>query len=330
MTPDKDAPLSAPAIVSADTATLAERFTREVLEGLSSPRKHIPCTWLYDSQGSALFEAITALPEYYPTRTEIEILTTTSCLAEVAARAGSAAVVVEPGSGAGHKTRLLLDALQEPAAYVPIDVSPGPLQASAAALKARFPALRCVPIVADFSTLAALPAGLDGRGTRLGFFPGSTLGNFKPPEATGLLQHLGHLLGPGAVLLVGIDITRDPAVLVPAYDDAQGVTAAFNLNLLTRINRELGADFDLANFRHEARFATPPTRIEMHLVSRVRQRVTVSGHGFNFEAGESIHTENSHKYSDDHFKALAYSSGWVPLQRWTDPAQRFSVHLLQR
>jgi L-histidine N-alpha-methyltransferase len=305
---------------------LSERFALDVLEGLSRPRKSIPCTWLYDARGSALFEAITELPEYHPTRTEIALLG--SCAAAIAAHAGPRPVVLELGSGSSRKTPLLLRALAQPAAYVPIDISPGMLHDSVQALRPHFPALPCLPVVGDFSTLAALPDLPEG--TRLGFFPGSTLGNFAPSAATGLLRHWGELLGPGSLMVVGIDATCDPEVLVPAYDDAQGVTAAFNLNLLTRINRELGADFQLTRFRHEARFASDPTRIEMHLVSRMPQQVTIGGHAFRFQAGESIHTESSHKYGDAPFKALARAAGWSPVAAWSDAARCFAVHLLRR
>ncbi|MBX3606168.1 MAG: L-histidine N(alpha)-methyltransferase [Piscinibacter sp.] len=305
-------------------------FARDVLAGLSMQHKSIPSTWLYDHRGSQLFEQITELPEYYPTRTETWILE--RCAAQIAAEAGPEAVVVELGSGSSRKTPLLLAALERPSAYVPIDISAQFLDESVQALGRRFPTLPMAPLVADFTRLQTLPELAFGAagGRRLVFFPGSTIGNFVPEAAVGLLERIGGAVGRGALLVVGADATQDPGVLVPAYDDAQGVTAAFNKNLLTRINRELDADFSATAFRHEARWDPHHQRVEMHLVSEYTQRVTVLGHAFRFAAGESIHTENSYKYGIVKFQALARRAGWTQRQLWMDAKARFALHVLER
>ena len=305
----------------------AADFARDVLAGLAREHKSIPCTWLYDHRGSELFEQITQLPEYYPTRTETWLLE--RCAGEIAALAGARASVIELGSGSSRKTPLLLAALDAPACYMPIDISAQFLAESVLPLRERFPALRIEPRVADFTRLGLLD-GLPRGGRRLVFFPGSTIGNFVPEAAVALLERIGTAVGPGALMVVGADATQDPAVLIPAYDDAQGVTAAFNKNLLVRINRELGADFSLSAFRHEARFDAQHRRIEMHLVSQYTQRVTVSGRSFRFAAGESIHTENSYKYGIVQFQALAQRAGWAQRQMWMDGRSRFALHVLER
>jgi dimethylhistidine N-methyltransferase len=303
------------------------------LAGLSQAQKSIPSTWLYDHRGSELFEQITQVEEYYPARNETQILR--SCARAIAEEAGPRAVVVELGSGSSRKTRLLLDALDTPQAYLPIDISEQFLAESVAELPSRFDGLRVMPIVADFSRIESLPelAFLDhargGIGRRVVFFPGSTIGNFTPDQAIALLRRIRRLVGPDALLIVGADSTQDPAVLIPAYDDREGVTAQFNKNLLVRINRELAADFDLDQFDHQARFDAQHQRVEMHLVSRFAQRVIVRGRGFNFRAGESIHTENSYKYSLLKFQQLAARAGWTHLQRWMDGQSRFAVHVLE-
>ncbi|MBS1191597.1 MAG: hypothetical protein H6R10_3389 [Rhodocyclaceae bacterium] len=299
------------------------------LEGLAQPQKRIPCTWLYDQRGSELFEQITDLPEYYPTRTEIDLLRRHA--REMAAAVGCAAVVIEIGSGSSRKTPLLLRELQAPRAYVPIDIAPHCLEASVASLKAQFTDLPMYPLVADFNQPLRLPAELPTpAGRHLCFFPGSTIGNLDPAEALAFLRRMADTLGPEARMLVGVDTTRDPAALIPAYDDPSGVTAAFNLNLLARLNRELESDFDLAAFRHEARYDHHRGRIEMHLVSRRPQEVHLLGKTFRFAAGESIHTENSHKYPVDQFQTLAQAAGWQPAGCWTDGEEHFSIHLLGR
>lgn len=309
-------------------AAPSDAFERDVIEGLSRPQKSIPPTWLYDRRGSELFEQITTLPEYYPTRTEVCILE--RCVEAIAAEAGPGAAVVELGSGSSRKTPLLLGALESPALYVPIDISADFLAESVRPLHERFPRLAIEPLAADFTALRALPVLASAPGRRLVFFPGSTIGNFEPDAAVALLDRVGQAVGPGALMVVGADATTDPAVLIPAYADAQGVTAAFNLNLLARLNRELGADFAPSGFRHEARWDARRHRIEMHLVSRLTQRVTVAGRRFGFAWGESIHTENSYKHGVLGFQALAARAGWAQRQRWMDGQARFAVHVLER
>ncbi len=303
-------------------------FGREVLAGLAQRQKRIPCTWLYDRRGSELFEQITALPEYYPARTETLILQ--QCAAQIAQAAGPHAGVLERGSGSSRKTPLLLAALDRPAAYAPVDISASVLDPAVRALRVRFPALPMRPQVADFTQLSQWPLSMAGGGRRVVFFPGSTIGNFTPDAAVALLDRIGRVAGPGALLVVGADPTNDPAVLLPAYDDAAGVTAAFNRNLLVRINRELDGDFAPSAFRHVARFNAAEQRVEMHLMSEYTQRVSVLGHEFRFAMGETIHTENSYKYSLVRFRALALRAGWSQLQLWTDGASRFAVHVLER
>jgi L-histidine N-alpha-methyltransferase len=309
-------------------SSLSTAFAHDVLAGLAQRHKSIPCTWLYDERGSALFERITETPEYYPARTETWLLE--RCAAPIAEAAGPGATLVELGSGSCRKTRLLLEAMDAPSAYLPIDISESSLARSLPELQRRFPALRTVPVVADFTRLTSLPALAQGRGRRVVFFPGSTIGNFTPDAAVALLERIGRLVGPDALLVVGADATQDPAVLLPAYDDRQGVTAAFNKNLLLRINRELDADFAPGAFRHEARLNAAEQRVEMHLVSEYTQQASVLGHRFRFAMGESIHTENAYKYSLLRLQALAHRAGWSPVQRWMDGQSRFAVHVLER
>ena len=324
-------PVTARPVVPRRDAHPAAAFARDVLEGLAQARKSIPSTWLYDHRGSALFEQITELDAYYPTRTETAILA--SCAAQIALAAGPGATVIELGSGSSRKTPLLLQALQRPAAYAPVDISAQFLAEAVLPLRARFPQLPIVPLVADFTQLQQLPPELNGHfgsGRRVVFFPGSTIGNFTPEAAVALMARIGTVAGPDALLVVGADCTRDPAVLVPAYDDHLGVTAAFNLNLLLRINRELDADFSADAFRHEARWNAAEQRVEMHLVSRYTQRAHVLGQPFHFRMGESIHTENSYKHAPSRFQQLAERGGWLPLQLWTDGLARFAVHVFER
>jgi L-histidine N-alpha-methyltransferase len=322
--------LARAADAAAPVPTVDRAFAHDVLAGLSMKQKSIPSTWLYDHRGSELFEQITALPEYYPTRTETWILQ--RCAAQIAGEAGPRAVVVELGSGASRKTPLLLDALERPSAYIPIDISAQFLDESVQALGQRFPDLPMAPVVADFTRINALPVLSRGApgGRRLVFFPGSTIGNFVPEAAVDLLERIGSAVGRGALMVVGADATQDPAVLIPAYDDAQGVTAAFDKNLLVRINRELEGDFSASAFRHEARWEPHHQRVEMHLVSEYTQRVKVLGHTFRFAAGESIHTENSYKYGIVKFQALARRAGWTQRQLWMDAQARFALHVLER
>lgn len=301
-----------------------EAFARDVAAGLSRQQKTLSCQYFYDARGSELFEEITRLPEYYPTVVETGILR--ACTPDFAhSVAAEATVLIEFGSGSSAKTEILLEALPGIACYIPIDVSSSALDAAAQRLATRFPRLDVRPVIGDFTSPMAIPTDVAGL-ARIGFFPGSTIGNFAPDEATRLLSAFRSTLAPNGRLLIGADLKKDPAVLIPAYDDAAGVTAAFNLNLLVRINRELGGTFDLARFRHVARYDEAKGRIEMHLESLCDQVVAVAGHSYRFRAGETIHTENSHKFTIDEFRALARQAGWKARQVWTDERAYFSVH----
>jgi dimethylhistidine N-methyltransferase len=300
-------------------------FATDVIEGLSKPRKSLPCRFFYDARGSELFEEITRLPEYYPTRTEIAILDAHA--AEITSHVGDDAILVEFGSGSSRKTEILLCCLPQLRAYVPIDVSESALEEAKRRLIKRFPALAVRPIACDFSRPLALPPDL-AKARKLGFFPGSTIGNFSPFAARTLLGAMRRLLAPDGWLIVGIDLKKDARQLVRAYNDAAGVTAAFNLNLLTRINRELGGSFDLNGFRHEAIYDPREGRVEMHIVSIRNQAVRIRGLLFRFSAGETIHTENSYKYSIGEFQDISGSAGWLPGRVWTDGGNLFSVHEL--
>jgi dimethylhistidine N-methyltransferase len=302
------------------------RLLRDVIDGLSRPQKTLPCQWLYDQRGSELFEDITRLPEYYPTRTEIGIMRAN--VDAIASVAGAGATLVEYGAGAALKTRLLLNALDEPAAYVPIDVSGPFLEAAATSLRADYPGLRVTPVVADFLAPLSLP-DVEGTGTRIGFFPGSTIGNLSDNEIRAFLSRARDDLGDRALFVLGFDLKKDPAILIPAYDDAAGITAAFNRNILTRINRELGATFAVDDFAHEARWNPGQSRIEMHLVGSRDQSVRVGERTFFFNAGESIHTENSRKFDIAGVKAASASVGWATLEAFTDPDGLFAVALMR-
>jgi L-histidine Nalpha-methyltransferase len=300
-------------------------FAQTVLQGFARRPRSLPCRFLYDERGSELFEAITKLDEYYPTRVETALLETYA--AEIAALAGPGRVLVEFGSGSSRKTSLLLGALQDLPAYVPIDIAAEALREAAAWLAERHQGLTILPLVADFTTTRALPPAVRGRPV-LGYFSGSTIGNLTHAEARAFLANAAHLLGPGSMFLVGVDLKKPLSVLLPAYNDAQGITAEFNLNLLARINRELGGTFDLARFAHEAVYNEAAGRIEIYIRSLAEQIVRVAGRTFSFAKGERIHTENSHKYSVEEFQALAGAGGWKPLKAWTDTDRLFSLHLL--
>lgn len=304
-----------------------EQFLADALGGLRRPNKTLPCKYFYDSEGSKLFDQICELPEYYPTRTELGILRAHA--GELAACLGPGALVVEYGSGSSVKTRLLLDRLERPAAYVPVDVSREHLLATALALRLDYPSLPVLPVCADFCAPFALPRLRRAPRRRAVYFPGSTIGNFSEAAAAALLAGIARLVGPGGALLVGADLVKDPRVLERAYDDAAGVTAAFNLNLLGRMNRELGADFDLRRFRHRAAWVPGPQRIEMHLVSEAPQVVHLGGTEIHFARGESICTEHSHKYTLPGFAALARRAGLIVRRVFTDRAQQFSVQYLE-
>ena len=303
-----------------------EAFLADVLAGLSARPKSLPCRWLYDEYGSELFEDITRLPEYYPTRTEQKILK--SSVAEIAALVGPGAEVVEYGSGASVKTRALLDALSAPRIYRPVDISEEFLLSAAAELARAYPDLIVEPFAGDF--LAGGPKASGGADQPvLGFFPGSTIGNLSDEEIFDFLTATRQRLGVGAHFLFGADLAKSPDVLVPAYDDSAGVTAAFNLNILTRINRELGGDFALSRYRHEARWNAVDSRIEMHIVSDMDQTVSIAGEQFDFARGETIHTENSRKFTHERLEALLARAGWRLEKGWTDPQNWFLVALAQ-
>jgi dimethylhistidine N-methyltransferase len=304
----------------------AGSFLKEVIAGLSRPRKELSPKYFYDERGSALFEAICELPEYYPTRTEMAMMQTHA--EEMARCLGPECLLIEFGSGSGRKTRVLISALK-PVAYVPIDIAREQLQISAAALADEFPQLHVIAVCADYTQPLTLPAtGQLPERRRAIYFPGSTIGNLTASEALDFLRGARALVGHAGAMLVGVDLKKDVGLLHAAYNDAQGVTAEFNLNLLARINRELGADFDLASFRHEAFYSEEKGRIEMHLVSLKAQQVHLHGHRFAFRVGETIHTENSCKYSVAEFQALALSAGFNPARCWTDHDSLFSIHYL--
>ncbi len=300
-------------------------FRDAVLTGLAQTPKVVPARYFYDAAGSALFEAITELPEYYPTRTEIGLLTAHS--GEIAALAGTGRAVIEFGSGSSAKTPLLLRAV-DPAAYVPIDISADFLAESAASLAAAFPGLPVHPLAGDFTHPLTLPEAVAGL-PMLGFFPGSTLGNCTPAAAVALLASFRATLGPGAWLAIGLDLRKDRATLEAAYDDAAGITAAFNLNLVHRINAELGGTLDASGLKHVARWNGDAGRIEMHLEARRDLDFAVAGQRFNMAAGETIHTENSYKWTLDEARLLARASGWHPRTVWLDAGARFGLHLWQ-
>ena len=301
------------------------QFAQDVIAGLSARPKRLSPKYFYDETGSQLFEEITRLPEYYPTRCELSILDRHA--AEIAAFLPADTALIEFGSGSTRKARLLLNAAPAVAAYVPVDISSDMLAQEAAELRRDFPRLTVLPVEADFTRPFRLPREIAAR-PRVGFFPGSTIGNFEPHDAASFLRHAATMLGSKSTLIIGIDLVKAVSVLNAAYDDSAGVTAAFNLNLLTRINRELNGNFDLDSFSHQAFYNGERRRIEMHLASCKRQKVKVAGRSFEFRAGETIHTENSYKYTLESFRAMARGSGWTPAAAWSDPQGYFSVQAL--
>ena len=307
-----------------DTATT--EFATDVVAGLTATPKRLLPKYFYDGAGSALFEQITELPEYYPTRREIGILEEHA--GDIAALIPPGAALVEFGSGASTKTRILLDAAPQTAVYAPIDISASALEGAAQAIRADYPDLAVAPLRDDFTNALRLPEETEGRPI-VGFFPGSTIGNFTRDEARSFLVGARRLLGPGAAFLVGIDLVKDEPTLVAAYDDAKGVTAAFNKNLLVRINRELGGDFDLDSFAHRAIWNDAESRIEMHLMSLKDQDVHVAGGRFHFARGETIHTENSCKFTVEGFADLAASAGWTQERWWVSETPAFAMVLLR-
>ncbi|MGK6354270.1 L-histidine N(alpha)-methyltransferase [Sphingomonas sp. DT-207] len=300
-------------------------FRADVLNGLAAHPRAIPARWFYDRRGSELFEAITRLPEYYPTRTETALLMQIG--PQLGALAAPDAAVVEFGSGSSAKTPILLRAI-DPAAYVPIDISGAFLRHSARELSRGFPRLPVYPVEADFLRPVPLPPEVAGL-PKLGFFPGSTIGNMQAFHAVDLLRAMREWLGEGARLLIGMDRIKSPDILIPAYDDAQGVTAAFNLNLLERINRELGGTIPVDAFRHRAIWNADAARIEMHLEATRGVDFEVDGRAFSMTAGETIHTENSHKYGPNSGRMLLSAGGWTPIEEWTDPQGWFALTLCE-
>src|SRR5216684_4899662 len=299
-------------------------FASDVIDGLSQHPKRLSPKYFYDATGSELFEQITRLPEYYPTRTELTILRDRG--SAISAIIPKGAALVEFGAGATTKVRLLLENCAF-GAYVPVDISGDFLNAQASGLRKDFPALAVYPVAADFTAPFVLPEEIAGM-PKVGFFPGSTIGNFEPHEACRFLRSARDILGKGAQMIIGADLEKNERVLHDAYNDASGVTARFNLNVLVRINRELGGNFDLSAFTHRAIYNRERHRIEMHLISKKTQTVRMLGTSFSFRPGESIHTENSYKYSVERFAALARGSGWTVRESWTDPNRMFSVHAL--
>ncbi len=306
-----------------DPATI----TADVLAGLSARPRALPSKYFYDARGSALFECITRQPEYYLTRAELDLLP--RVLPQIAAHAGPRVRVVEYGSGSGRKTRLLLQALEDVVAYTPVEISRTALLDSVRALAVDFPAIEMLPVCADFTALPALPPPRRAARRTLLFFPGSTLGNFTEAAAVSILHGMRQAMGPDGLALIGIDLDKDPALIEAAYNDAAGVTADFTLNLLVRLNREIGSDFDLAGFAHRARYVVSWRRIETSLVSRRAQVVHVAGQAFAFARDEAMHVEYSHKYDDAQFAAMAAAAGLRIAAAWDAPARMFGLRLLR-
>ncbi|MEX0774309.1 MAG: L-histidine N(alpha)-methyltransferase [Phycisphaeraceae bacterium] len=311
-----------------DRGLSAHRVRQLLMQGLTAKPKTLPCALFYDKVGSRLFEQICELDEYYPTRTEIGIYR--RYMGRITDRLGPRCAVIEYGSGAGVKSRMLLDALDEPVAYVPIEISPQALIESCAELVMAYPQLEVLPVCADYTQPLDLPRPRESPDRWAIFFPGSTIGNFHPAQAAAFLRRSAQLVDHQGVMVIGVDVPKDPAVLEAAYNDRQGVTAAFNLNLLRRANHQAGADFDLSAFRHRAVYNADHHRIEMHLISRRAQTVHMGGRTIHFAPGESILTECSYKYSPAQFASVAQRADWRPREVWTDDRGWFSVHLLEK
>ena len=311
-----------------DLAPGEESFRDAVFAGLAGSPKSLPCKFFYDARGSALFEQICRLPEYYLTRTEVAILDRYA--AEIAAQIGPHGRLIELGSGASIKVRILLAALNAPAAYVPVDISRDHLREAAAQLAADFPELAVVAVCADYTRPFRLPPLPGPAGKRVGFFPGSTIGNFEPEAVVRFLRNCAELLGPAGEMLIGVDLKKSPAVLDAAYNDRAGKNAAFNLNLLRRINRELNGDIVLDRFAHLAFYNAEAGRVELYIKSLSDQQATIAGRRFDFSAGELIHTENSYKYAIPEFQEFAHRAGFLPVCTWTDQNRLFSVHYFRQ
>ena len=306
-----------------DSSAEQEAFLQDVLNGLRATPRTLPCKYFYDAAGSSLFENICTLSEYYLTRAELEIMRHFS--QEIAACLGQAVLLIEFGSGSGQKTKLLLNALQDPVAYVPIDISKAALKFTLESVRRAHPALRVTPVCGDFTTQVEIPRPDRYPDRTVVYFPGSTIGNFGTEDARRLLSRIATLVGERGGLLIGIDLHKDNATLEAAYNDTQGVTAEFNRNVLVRINRELNADFNVAHFQHRAIYVEGPQRIEMYLVSTRAQRVAIGGVHFEFASGEAICTEHSHKYAVGGFAELAAQVGLRLVAHWTDAQQQFGV-----
>lgn len=311
-----------------DLTPSREQILADTLAGLSRTARQLPSKYFYDARGSRLFEQITHTPEYYPTRTELALLN--RVLPDIARVVGPRLHVVELGSGSGRKTALLLAALQDPVAYTPIEISRAALLSSIDHLAPALPDVEMLPVCADFTRPVDVPAPEREPARRLLFFPGSTLGNFASEDALALLRAMRQTMGDHGLALIGIDLHKDPALIEAAYNDAEGITAAFTLNLLVRLNREVGSDFDLDGFRHRARYSTERLRIETDLVSQRAQDVHLDGRTFHFEAGEAIRVEYSHKYTDDGFDALVRQAGLQVAQRWDADSPAYGLRLLRR
>jgi len=306
-----------------DSSQASGTFKAEIIAGLKHTPKRIQSKFFYDERGSRLFEEITLLEEYYLTRVEIEILQ--KYLSEMAALIGPKAVVIEFGTGAGVKTRMLIEALDKPKSFIPIDISREQLNEASRELAARFPSLDIRPVCADYTSTIAIPLDSETAGKKIVFFPGSTIGNFTPEEAVGFLRQVAKLAGPDGALLIGFDRNKSTKVLEDAYNDNLGITAKFNLNLIHRINREFAVNIPVENFDHFAFFNNDESRIEMHLISRVEQTLMLGGEEIHLGAGEHIITEYSYKYSSPAFQGLLGSSGFVVQARWTDSNGYFEV-----
>ncbi len=298
-------------------------FYDDVVAGLSRRRRSLPCKYFYDKRGSQLFDEICRLDEYYLTRSETSIMN--RCAVEMASQIGSGVMLLEYGSGSSIKTRILLDHLYDAVAYVPVDISHDHLHQSAAKLAQLYPDIEVLPVCADFTEEFELPASISAPTHNAVYFPGSTIGNFQPAEAQAMLTRIVRLCGCGGGLLIGIDLQKDVSVIESAYNDSEGITAEFNLNLLGRINRELGGDISLRQFEHRAHYNEELTRVEMYLVSRCDQTISIGDRSFNLAAGEAIHTEHSHKYTIDGFAKLAAGAGLTLRRHWTDQQDRFAV-----
>jgi len=309
-----------------DLAPESDDFREALLRGLSRDQKSVPCKFLYDERGSRLFERICELDEYYPTRTELGIMREHA--GEMADRIGPRALIVELGAGSGKKTHLLLEALEDPAAYLPIEISEAALRHCADTIGEAFPDLEIHPICADYTEPLDVPALADSDERTVAYFPGSTIGNFEPGDAAGFLSRIADLCGRGGGMLMGVDLYKSPEIIEPAYNDSEGVTAAFSNNLLRRANREAGADFDLEQFEHRAVFDEEKGRIEISQVSQIPQTVRVGDATFDFEEGEGIAIEYSYKFTPDRFRRLAETAGFRAEEMWTDEDELFSVWCL--